>query len=194
MSTTRAFTGTDEFSWNRRVEARPEPQKVVDTRTPTQVAADFYLNELMKKEAREREEHKEQVAAARAKQQQAQAEQVKINRKAAFEAAEIQIADIFIRYGVSPAERERIEDQITRQGLWSSPPMAVEFVMGEAMKITTSHQEAREARIAAVRSRCDAAQWQDVLAAVDENRGKFSDEDLASGRIYEVAFKYLAWE
>ena len=91
----------------------PEPEVIVDTRTPTQKAADFYFDELMKREAREREEHKQRVAAALAKQQQAQAEQDRKNKQAAFIMQDnFLIEDVLARHPLTDEERQTVRQII----------------------------------------------------------------------------------
>jgi hypothetical protein len=186
MSTTRAFTGT-EIQYNRRVEARPETppvEPILDRRSAWQKSVDENAKALAERCKRAQAERE---AIVRAKQ----AEQDKINKWAAYTSAELQVEQTFSVYGISPDDQKRIETQITALGLWARPAEAVEYAVGEAMKITADRTQASEAGIAKVRALCDDDVWAQVLKVLADNVGNFPDEQLANGRAHEIVYERL---
>jgi hypothetical protein len=112
MSTTKAWTGTEEMGWNRRVEPRPEPQAVVDRRTPTQRASDFYFEKHMREEAEKKAEEERQEKLAREQRLKARADAEKKRRQAEFQFQETLIADALDRAGLTAPERATVMQQL----------------------------------------------------------------------------------
>jgi hypothetical protein len=135
VSTTRAYCGT-EIQYYRRVVAKPETppvEPVIDRRT--EWARDVE-QEQQRLALRVEKARREREAIARAKQ----AEQDKINKRAAYTTAELQIEQVFSVYGIRPDDQQRIETEITQLGLWARPAEAIEYAVGETMKITAAKQ------------------------------------------------------
>jgi hypothetical protein len=145
MSTMMRGVGVHGLPQVRRVEAKLEvpPEPEPDRRTQLQKNVDFRFDLLMKKEAQEREEHKKRVAQVLAKQQQQQAEQDRKLKVGAYLTAELQVEQTFAVYGIQPADQKRIEDRITQLGLWARPSEAIEFAVGESMKIVAERPQPR---------------------------------------------------
>ncbi len=172
-----------------RQPEQPEPEP--DRRTQLQKDVDYHFDLLMQKEAREREDHKRAVAAALAKQQQAQAEQQRAMKRGAYLTAELEVEQTFSVYGIRPDDQQRIETQITQLGLWARPTEAIEYAVGEAMKITASCQEVREWRIAAVKALCEPDEFKMIEDTLAKRRHQFSDEEIACGAALEIIYERL---
>jgi hypothetical protein len=110
--TTRAFTGSEAMCFNRRVEAKPEPEAVVDHRTPMQQAGDFYFAKHMREEAEKKLEQERQEKLARDQRLKAQAHADRKRRQGEFIMTETLIESALDRAGLTAAERATVMQQL----------------------------------------------------------------------------------
>ena len=127
--------GTEGYCQRTRDRSR-DNEPIPDHRTPTQKAADFFFAKHMQEQAAKNAEEQRIQREHREKIRHQQIEQDRVNRRAEFESAEIQITAVFDKYGLTEGERAGVEEKIFQHQLWSAPMKAVEFATVEALRIS----------------------------------------------------------
>lgn len=162
----------------------PEPEKIAEKRTSTQIAADFYFDELMAKEKRERETHRQREAEALAKQKRAQAEEERKQKRGSWEMQERLIDETLDRHPLSAGERHRVRDIIFQTDY------TAERCEIECLTIIAAKQEGQLA-IAKLRECCDDSEWKQILDTILNHRHEFTESEISSGAAHRQIWRKL---